>query len=181
MAKIPLPASPPLVVGDGVVLRGLRRDTADAAALREIFADAEVRAWLWEFDGTDAVIDQFLSGHEASWRTGAAADFGVSRSVHEPLLALIRMHTLLGDTAKLAWISAPSARGLGVARLAAVTAVNWARDTLGLATLFAEIEPSNVASVRLAEAVGFQRTGRPGTGVRPDGIAAPDELFALEL
>ncbi len=177
----PLPARPPLVEGDGYVLRGLRRDAGDTATLRAVFADPDVRAWLWELDGTDEAIDGFVESHEAAWLGGRAADFAVSAGVEGPALALIRLHTFDGPTAKLAWISAPFARGTGVARTGAALAARWAHEALGLTTLFAEIEPDNLPSVRLARGVGFRPTGRPGTGIRPDGIAAPDDLYVLDL
>jgi len=56
---------------------------------------------------------------------------------------------------EIAWWVAPTARGAGVATRAATLVADWARHTPAVELLWAEIDPANVVSRRVALAAGF--------------------------
>ena len=76
----------------------------------------------------------------------------------------------------LGYALVPEFWGLGYAREAAEACVAWGHDTLGLRGLLAIVSPGNASSIRLLEALGFQRketmTYAPGDEV---------EVFRLAL
>lgn len=67
--------------------------------------------------------------------------------------------TRLGDTAMISYWLAPQGRGKGVATDALRAATNWAFDHLPVAEAELEIDPENIASLRVAEAAGYSRRG----------------------
>ena len=69
--------------------------------------------------------------------------------------------SLIGQP-EMGWIFDPSVHGKGVAREACEAALDWADQQLGPVEIPAIIGPENVASMRLAEKLGFVR--------EPDGI-----------
>jgi RimJ/RimL family protein N-acetyltransferase len=59
----------------------------------------------------------------------------------------------------LGYALCPEFWGLGFAREAAAACLAWGRTTLGLPGILAIVTPGNAASIRLLEALEFQRTG----------------------
>jgi RimJ/RimL family protein N-acetyltransferase len=59
----------------------------------------------------------------------------------------------------LGYALCPEFWGLGYAREAAAACLAWGRATLGLQGILAIVTPGNAASIRLLEALEFQRTG----------------------
>ena len=76
----------------------------------------------------------------------------------------------------LGYAFVPEFWGLGFAREAAEACLAWGRDTRGLRGILAIVSPGNTASIRLLEALAFQRTGSmiyaPGDEV---------DIYRLEL
>jgi RimJ/RimL family protein N-acetyltransferase len=62
---------------------------------------------------------------------------------------------------ELGWILAPRHQGRGYAHEAARAVIRHCIDTLGTHRIEAMIMPQNVASIRLAESVGFKLEGGP--------------------
>jgi RimJ/RimL family protein N-acetyltransferase len=73
------------------------------------------------------------------------------------MCGLIKRDTL--EEVDLGYAFLPEFWGLGHAREAAEASMAWGRGTLGLRGLLAIVSPGNAASIRLLEALGFQRTG----------------------
>jgi [ribosomal protein S5]-alanine N-acetyltransferase len=62
---------------------------------------------------------------------------------------------------ELGWILVPRHHGKGYAREAARAVIRYCIDVLGTHRIEATIMPENVASIRLAESVGFRLEGGP--------------------
>lgn len=62
---------------------------------------------------------------------------------------------------ELGWILAPRHQGKGYAREATRAVIRYCIDALGTHRIEAVIMPENVASIRLAESVGFKLEGGP--------------------
>lgn len=58
------------------------------------------------------------------------------------------------------WMLAPDAQGRGFAREAMQAALTWSDAALAAPEVRCIIDPDNIASIRMAEAVGFAPTGR---------------------
>ena len=61
--------------------------------------------------------------------------------------------------AEIGFILHPSHQGRGLASDAVRTALEWAFGPMGLHRVEADVEPANVASLRLLERLGFRREG----------------------
>jgi RimJ/RimL family protein N-acetyltransferase len=79
--------------------------------------------------------------------------------------------TLAGRCGNAAYWVAPDARGGGVARRALRLLTEWAFRELVLAVILLEIHETNTASMEVAVASGYHRSGRIDTAVGPDGHA----------
>jgi ribosomal-protein-alanine N-acetyltransferase len=62
---------------------------------------------------------------------------------------------------ELGWILAPRHQGKGYAREAARAVIRYCIDVIGTHRIEATIMPENVASIRLAESLGFRLEGGP--------------------
>jgi RimJ/RimL family protein N-acetyltransferase len=70
----------------------------------------------------------------------------------------------VNDTLEVAWWVAPDARRRGVATRAVALVAAWARDAPGVGLLWAEIDPTNEASRRVALAGGLAEGELRGRG-----------------
>lgn len=126
----------------------------------------EAQAELYLLDGAIASYDDHGHGIYAV----------ESRETHEPLgtCGLVRREAL--DHADLGYAFFPEHWGRGYAREAARAAVEHARD-LAMPRLLAVVNDDNQPSIRLLEALGFERTGT----VRLEESGPEIELYALDL
>lgn len=62
-------------------------------------------------------------------------------------------------TAELGYMQRPDAQGSGHAREAAARVIRYAFETRGLRRIWADTDPENAGSIRLLEALGFEREG----------------------
>jgi [ribosomal protein S5]-alanine N-acetyltransferase len=132
--------------------------------------------------------------HAREWQQRAAAgmaagtDIGaaVADASSDELLGSVGLHGIDPATGRCAggyWV-AREARGRGVATRAMQLLCRYAVRELGIERIELWIEPSNVASQRVAEAVGFRREGlmrsfMPIQGLRRDMLMyslLPDDL-----
>ncbi len=61
-----------------------------------------------------------------------------------------------GDAAEIGYALLPDARGKGYATEAAEAVIRWAFANMGVRRIFAQIDPSNTASLRVAAKLGMQ-------------------------
>jgi RimJ/RimL family protein N-acetyltransferase len=161
---------PPLADG-AVRLRPWGEGGADdAAALAAAWADPEVQRW-----AAVPPAPRRSVRHAARWiaheperrRQGRALDLVISPAsaasaeglavLGEVGLAPINWDIM---TAYIGWWVAAPARGSGVAARAVGLLADWARQELELYVL-AEIDPANLASLRVAERAGVEVIGPP--------------------
>lgn len=67
---------------------------------------------------------------------------------------------LLGDVPEIGWALAPDAAGRGLATEAALAIARWADTTLAAPVTRCIIDTGNVASLRVAEKLGYAEIGR---------------------
>ncbi|MCU0683877.1 MAG: GNAT family N-acetyltransferase [Polyangiaceae bacterium] len=67
----------------------------------------------------------------------------------------------VSDAPEMGWVLAPWAQGRGYASEAARAAFRWGAAHFGPVTTRCLIDPTNLASIRVAETCGFRDTGRP--------------------
>jgi RimJ/RimL family protein N-acetyltransferase len=173
MPDTPMPIEPvELHVGD-FLLRRWRADDVDAywTSLQSPGGRLWHGSTMESREGVAAALarrSDWTIGDHASWALVDGAELLGSISVH-------RIDRDQGDGEIGYWI-APSARGRGLAALAAEAACRWAFEDLGLhrIQLFHAVE--NLASARVAEKAGFTCEGRLrqshryGDGVRHDEL-----------
>ncbi len=95
-----------------------------------------------------------------SWGTGRKAVFSVVEpGDHARLLGVISL-TVAGRCGNAAYWTCVDARGRGVGRHALRLLADWAFDELDLAVILLEIHETNRASIAVALANGFHRSGR---------------------
>jgi RimJ/RimL family protein N-acetyltransferase len=159
---------PPLADG-AVRLRPWGEGGADdAAALAAAWADPEVQRW-----AAVPLEPRRTVQHAARWiaheperrRQGRALDLVISPTAPEERLAVlgeVGLAPINWDimTAYIGWWVAAPARGSGVAARAVRLFADWARQELELYVL-AEIDPANLASLRVAERAGVDVIGPP--------------------
>ncbi|WP_233355698.1 GNAT family N-acetyltransferase [Henriciella litoralis] len=138
------------------LLRALDVDR-DTAALHQIYSDEESARYLAQpatssLEETHALLSSWTKGWEAnSWAItdGQSSD------------ALGRVSTYGGDMNvwEIGVILHPSARRRGLARQATAEALDITFERDGARRIFADIDPDNIASIRLFESLGFKLEG----------------------
>lgn len=155
---IPRPGAP---LSDGTV--SLRcRGTDDLDAISAASYDPETRRWL-----TDPPMDAKARAASTervaeAFRTGRAAPLVIADDENNAPIGLINLQFRDDHVATIAYSVFPAHRGQGVAPRAVRLMTQWAFDHLGLTELLLEIDPQNVASVRVAEKCGFEPLAEPG-------------------
>lgn len=75
---------------------------------------------------------------------------------HALLVGVVGLMSDGPASAELAYWVRPERRGRGIATRAVAAATGWAHDQAGLATVWLEIDPTNVASRHVAERAGYR-------------------------
>lgn len=151
---------PPAVpLTDGPVFLRYRR-ASDLDAICAASHDPETQRWL-----TDPPMDAearaaSLARVAEAFRTGRSAPLVIADTTTDQPIGLINVQFRDDYVATIAYSVFPAHRGQGVAPRAVRLAVDWAFADLGLSELLLEIDPENVASVRVAQKCGFQPSGR---------------------
>jgi RimJ/RimL family protein N-acetyltransferase len=99
-----------------------------------------------------------------AFRTGRSAPLVIADRVTDEPIGLLDVQFRDDQVATIAYSVFPGHRGKGVAPRAALLAVDWAFGELGLSEVLLEIDPGNLASVRVARKCGFEPAERAGTG-----------------
>ncbi len=175
---------PERLTGETVVLRPLRDD--DIPAIVEACQDADMVRWTTipspygEQHGRDFVHIHAAKG----WAEDTRAVFAVADPRTDAYLGAMDFSLNPDETAEVGYHVVPWARGRGVGTAALRLACRWALDVLGLQRIEWQAEVGNIASRRVAEAVGFEVEGTcrrrlVHRGARVDswiGSLLPDEL-----
>jgi RimJ/RimL family protein N-acetyltransferase len=139
----------PLVVGDAPFILRLLNEPS----FIENIVDKGVRT-------LDQAAAYLTMGPLASYATHGHGLWMVQHRVTgKPMgiCGLIKRDTL--EEVDLGYAFVPEFWGLGFAREAAEACLVWGRDGMGLRGLLAIVSPGNASSIRLLEALAFQRTG----------------------
>lgn len=170
---------PPVVEADGLRLRPLRDDD------RAIAEPHDHPAHFMPSRGIPSpeTFDDWLLRRREGMSRGAGMNWCITEAtVDEPLgevLVFVRDGVLVeGGTAELGYALRPSARGRGIAGIAARLAADHALAALssggmGLRRLVAETAADNEASNRVLAGAGFGQWGREEAADAPDGSVGP--------
>jgi RimJ/RimL family protein N-acetyltransferase len=155
--------------GRGITLRLLKPE--DAPRIQQACSDPETIKWL----GGDIINERysiddargFVEFMHSQIATGGFMSWAIADTATDDLLghiSLIGLGGELTDTAALGYWAHPGVRNAGIATAAAAAVVNEALTPAaegggGLRRMTLRVAVGNVGSQRVAEAVGFQRTG----------------------
>jgi RimJ/RimL family protein N-acetyltransferase len=142
------------LIGDGFVLRPFA--LADVAPDNEAIEHPDTSHWLNPVSAGDPA--DVFAGIEKMRTDGEALTFTIA-DTDGTYLGSIVMFLKGHDTAELAYVVAPEARGRGLARGAVTLLGDWAVANLGIHRLQLCISPENAASLRVAEACGYREEG----------------------
>jgi RimJ/RimL family protein N-acetyltransferase len=152
---IPPPAGP---LTDGTVCLRYRQAT-DLDAIRAASHDPETRRWLNDPPMDDEARAASMTRVADAFQSGRAAPLVIADRVTNQAIGLINVQFRDDRVATIAYSVFPGHRGQGVAPRAVRLAVNWAFSQLGLSELLLEIDPENLASLRVARKCGFTPAG----------------------
>jgi RimJ/RimL family protein N-acetyltransferase len=148
------------LLSDGVIaLRAF--DDADVDQLRSACQDAQIQRFIpipRPYRREHAVA--YVTRARRQWDEGTKVAFAVvDATAPSVVLGAINV-ALCGAAGTAAYWVAPAARRRGVAVCALRLLTEWAFQTLELGVIILEIRPENVASQRVALAVGYHEAGR---------------------
>ena len=166
-----------LVDGDLTLRRAV---PADAADIREVYNEPDIRLWmLWERE------DRRRGRGAGEHRTVRA---GLGRGLHAPFRIVVDERVVGGanlnfqghHVAEIAYFLRKSARGRGLATRAVLLASDWGFRERGLARIQLRVDPANLASVALAERAGFVFEGvERNSAAYPDGRRFDSLVYSL--
>lgn len=149
--ELRVPAEP---FRDGVVV--LRPpEQRDLAAIDLGIHDPDV---IRAFGRPTCSAQQLLDLNRRRWREGTAATFAICDSA-DNCVGHVFVNFADQGRATIGYWLLPEARRKGLAARAVRLASRWALSDAGLARLGLLAEPSNLASLRIAERTGFRREG----------------------
>ncbi|WP_418277710.1 GNAT family N-acetyltransferase [Isoptericola jiangsuensis] len=154
-----LGASPQPVLDVPSVAARLRPwTTADAPAVRAVYADPAVVRWHARTLGSDLEAKALVAGWVDGWTWGYA-EWAVVAAADDALLARVAVKATDPDgVGDVAYWAAPAARGRGVVPAAVGVASAWAFD-VGYHRLQLSHSVGNAPSCRAAEKSGFVLEG----------------------
>src|SRR3954452_13140074 len=156
MTPLP-PTDPPLT--DGVVtLRGWR-DT-DVANLTALMDDPEIGRWTRApspYRERHAI--EWFATHSTMLRRRSELPLAIAAAGDSELLGSIALRFPEEGRGEFGYLVGTAARGRGVATRALRLYSGWAFDELGIERLEVLVQRDNMASLALAERVGFRREG----------------------
>jgi RimJ/RimL family protein N-acetyltransferase len=157
--------SPAVPLSDGIVSLRSRR-ASDLDAISDASFDPETRQWL-----TDPPMDAearvaSMERVAEAFRTGRSAPLVIADHESDEPIGLINLQFRDDHLATIAYSVFPAHRGKSVAPRAVRLMAEWAFGDLRLTELWLEIDPRNVASIRVAEKCGFEpaEANADGTG-----------------
>lgn len=130
----------------------------DAEAMHAIFGDPQSCAYLPEpatktVAETKALLEKYDKGHERfSWV--------IIEEDESDALGRVKLMPHDESVFEAAVMIRPEAQGKGLASIAVSKALDFIFDQHAARRVFADIDPDNVASIKLFERLGFQHEGR---------------------
>jgi RimJ/RimL family protein N-acetyltransferase len=159
----------PIVFASGLVLCEL--EPRDVEGLLENDRDSETASRFgWEpADPSPAKAERWVEETARMWRAGERAVFAIRESLDGPYLGTVearqRPHRPGCETGEpvieLTWTVRPSQRGRQIAQRAVSGLVAWCGE-IGIREVWANVENSNPASLRVATSAGFQPVSDAG-------------------
>ena len=154
------PVSVPTLASARLRLRPYR--DADVDALFALYSDPVVMRY-WSFPpwtARDQARD-YLARAASHAAEGLALPWAIADAGDDALIGTATLHSLRPDQgrAEIGYALAADRHGRGFASEALRLVLRHAFDTLGLRRVEADVDPRNVASCRLLEALGFTREG----------------------
>jgi ribosomal-protein-alanine N-acetyltransferase len=142
------------LAGDGFVLRPFTLE--DVAPDNDAIEHPDTSHWLNPVSAGDP--KDVFDGIEQMRTSGEGLTFTIADE-GDSYLGSIVLFMKGHDTAELAYVVAPAARGRGLARGAVQLLGDWAVASLGIHRLQLCISPENAPSLRVAEACGYREEG----------------------
>ena len=142
---------------------GYRRiGSDDAATLHALATDEHIKRYLLDGETMDrAWADAEVARSQASFDSGGAGLWLVAERNTETPIGFVgyRVFEELGPEPQLLYAFQESVTGRGYATESAEALIRFARDKLRWDEVVSAVDEPNVASIRVLEKVGFQRTG----------------------
>lgn len=106
---------------------------------------------------TDESAQAWVERYVAGWQDGSQAGFAIETQDDREFLGFVALvrYDAEGREGEIGYIVAPAARGRGVAGRAVRLLTDWCLRVVGLERLELRIDIANVASVRVAERLGY--------------------------
>jgi RimJ/RimL family protein N-acetyltransferase len=147
-----LRAPDPPLSDDHVALRPLAEE--HVPVVERALADLEIQRW---FDDRGLTARDVVARAAARSGRNEAAEFAIIDKAE--CVGSIWLNLGLDGRAGVGYWLLAHARGKGLATSALLLVARWAFDALGVKRIGLNADPRNVASVRVAERVGFTREG----------------------
>ncbi|OFX02540.1 MAG: GNAT family N-acetyltransferase [Alphaproteobacteria bacterium RIFCSPHIGHO2_12_FULL_63_12] len=129
----------------------------DGEALHAIFGDEESCTYMT--GPAFATVEETIENLKR-WTTGLEdASWAVCESDGGPALGRIALIARGRDIFEAACMIVPAARGKNLAARALAIVIDEAFERRGARRVFADVDPDNIASLRVFERLGFQREG----------------------
>ncbi|CAM5712857.1 N-acetyltransferase OS=Streptomyces alboniger OX=132473 GN=CP975_06285 PE=4 SV=1 [Streptomyces alboniger] len=150
---------PTLPVPGGLLIRPWL--LTDAPAVYEAFQDPALQRWHARVADSESEARGWIDGWRTAWAGERDAYWAIADAATDALVGRIalRLMTLEGGQAEVAYWTVPAARGRGVAPRAVEALSRWAFDEVGLHRLELTHATANEASCRVAVKSGFLPEG----------------------
>ena len=170
----------PTLDAGNVALRWLRDD--DTPALYRIFSNADaVQYWSHGPMRDEAEAVALLAQIRECFKERSLFQWGVVRAVDDGVIGTCTLAQLDADNrrAEVGFILHPEHWRRGYMRAAFGRLIAFAFDELALIRLEADVDPANVASLALLEAMGFRREGLCRERWIVDGVVQDSLMLGL--
>jgi RimJ/RimL family protein N-acetyltransferase len=123
----------------------------------------------------------WIAGYVQGWEDGARAGFAIIDPDDGAFLGMCGLIRIEWDAseAEIGYVTAPAARGRGVAGRAIDLVSRWGLRELGLARIEAWIDVENEASLKVAERAGYRSEGVRRSAYFKDGQRADMAVYSL--